>query len=337
MRHVFLTGAFGFIGSHVLKLLVESGHSVTALVRKDPTIHLHNVNWITDDLRTVDWARHFPSGCDMVVHCAALVTDWAPDREFVETNVAGTKRLVKAAVKNRVSNFTYISAIDVKARVNGTLGEDGYSRLQCSYVRSKVAAEKIVIGSACYFHSVNIIRPAWVVGKRDKVFFPEIVDLLANNRFAFVGSPDITTYLCRVETVAHEVVRLVSRPRPGFNIMECCEYSITWRQLISLFAHRLGSRIPKVCLPRYAAVPMAEVFEFIWRKLPMRGKPLLTLTAVELLAAEYELSNASASPDTMDPNFVLRLDELIRWHIYKHFSERPAMGLVTVSQKYSTC
>src|SRR5581483_6013285 len=111
-----VTGASGFIGGHVVERLLREGHHVRGLVRLSSDTELLEevgaeiVVGALDDPGSLERAT---AGCDYVVHCAALVSDWATAREIEHVNVEGTRELLDAATRARVRRFVHISTTDV--------------------------------------------------------------------------------------------------------------------------------------------------------------------------------------------------------------------------------
>src|SRR5271167_2393545 len=111
----FLTGATGFLGSHVARALAEQGADLRLLVR--PTSNLKNLEGLnaettTGDLRDPASLEKAMSGCDTVFHVAADYRLWVRDPdEMYRSNVAGTRAILEAARKNGVRRVVYTSSV----------------------------------------------------------------------------------------------------------------------------------------------------------------------------------------------------------------------------------
>src|ERR1700678_3489585 len=112
---VFLTGATGFLGSHVARVLSEQGANLRLLVR--PTSNLKNLEGLkaetaTGDLRDPASLEKAMSGCDTVFHVAADYRLWLRDpNEMYRSNVEGTRAIFEAARKNGIKNVVYTSSV----------------------------------------------------------------------------------------------------------------------------------------------------------------------------------------------------------------------------------
>src|SRR5690606_28721639 len=152
--NVLVTGAHGFLGSHVTERLLATGDNVTALV--SPWGELHNLQRIAAapgleviraDLTKQESLKGVCEGIDAVVHAAARVADWGPWDAFYKTNVLATQRLLEEATRAGSKRFLLISSVAVH-RYRGfrdadprTLPRDNEEN---SYAYSKILAENIV-------------------------------------------------------------------------------------------------------------------------------------------------------------------------------------------------
>ena len=113
---VLVTGATGFVGSHVAERLVQDGHKVRTVVR--PTsdtgfIDELGVEKIVGDLTEPECIKRAVDGVDAIVHCAAKVGDWGPVEEYRKVNVDAFRTLLESAAEAGVNRFVYISTLGV--------------------------------------------------------------------------------------------------------------------------------------------------------------------------------------------------------------------------------
>ena len=118
---VLLTGATGFLGSHVARALVAGGHAVRALARASSSrgilADVPELDWVTGDILDVGSLRLAAAGCEAVMHVAAMV-DFAPRRALKqrEINVEGTRHVLDAAKATGVKRFVHTSSIAAVGR-----------------------------------------------------------------------------------------------------------------------------------------------------------------------------------------------------------------------------
>src|SRR5437899_9829597 len=176
----FVTGATGFVGSHVARILAEQGADLRLLVRSssDPkNIQNLNAERVTGDLRDPNTLETAISGCDVVFHVAADYRLWIRDPDqMYRSNVEGTRAILEAARKNRVRRVVYTSSVATMGFTsNGhPANEDSPVALENMighYKRSKFMAEQIVLesgkGAEKSGMKVVVVNPTTPVGEQE--------------------------------------------------------------------------------------------------------------------------------------------------------------------------
>ncbi|HEV7218457.1 MAG TPA: hopanoid-associated sugar epimerase, partial [Terriglobales bacterium] len=172
----FITGATGFLGSHVARVLAEQGAQLRLLVR--PTSDLKNIEGlnaerVSGDLRDAGSIEKAMSGCDVVFHVAADYRLWAPDSDqMYRSNVEGTRTILNAARKNRVRRVVYTSSVATMGFTADGSSADENSPVSLEnmighYKRSKYMAEQIAVEAGRNGLDVVIVNPSTPVGERD--------------------------------------------------------------------------------------------------------------------------------------------------------------------------
>ena len=169
---VFLTGATGFVGSHLAQTLLEQGHSVKALLRTTS-----NLRWIADlnidgFYGTLDDTNNLAKGlnnAEVVIHCAAL-TKALKNEDYYRVNFEGTKKLVDTIINNQlpIKRFVLISsqAAAGPAKSLEPVTENDEPHPVSEYGKSKLMAEKYVMDQKKTL-PFTIVRPPAVYGPRD--------------------------------------------------------------------------------------------------------------------------------------------------------------------------
>src|SRR6202158_1373861 len=142
MKPVLVTGASGFLGWHVARVLQERGYPVRALVRPGSRIDLPDVERVTGDLRDAPSLERAVSGCSLLFHVAADYRLWARDpRELYRSNVDGTRNLLQAARQAGVERVVYTSTVGCIDVPQGGLGDEAQpvklAHMAGDYKRSK--------------------------------------------------------------------------------------------------------------------------------------------------------------------------------------------------------
>ncbi|MGB9716252.1 MAG: NAD-dependent epimerase/dehydratase family protein [Thermodesulfovibrionales bacterium] len=171
-----MTGATGFIGSHLCEELARRGHQVTCLVRENSDLKwIENIDSriIVGDCTKIESLYNAVDGIDYIFHLAG-VTKACSEYEFFCANADGTKNLITATLKNnpKLKRFIYISSLAaVGPSKNGSpVKEDTEPHPVSSYGRSKLEGEKAVLNYKEKL-PITVIRPSAVYGPRDRDLF----------------------------------------------------------------------------------------------------------------------------------------------------------------------
>ncbi|MBB5017022.1 hypothetical protein HNQ59_000284 [Chitinivorax tropicus] len=166
---VFLTGASGFVGRHLLQRLIADGHEVRALVRQPAdaqALSQAGAKIVRGDLRDIlPWAEAM-NDCDCVIHAAALVATWGRWRDFERHNVIATQQLLDAAHYACIPRFLYLSSESVMQGDQPLLGVDESATTHAhlsDYGKSKHLAEQAVLAHSGHMQCI-VLRPTFVWG-----------------------------------------------------------------------------------------------------------------------------------------------------------------------------
>lgn len=179
---VFVTGATGFVGSHLCRALLAAGYPTRALIRPTSSLALIDdldLELATGDLMDFDSLLSAMQGADVVIHCGANVGGWHDRQTMVDSHVLGTKYILEAASKTGVNRFLYtssVAALGVSDRPTpGTapeLMDEGhiwnYNPDHWPYGYAKHCAEQEVLHAVEAGLNAVILNPAAVIGPGDK-------------------------------------------------------------------------------------------------------------------------------------------------------------------------
>jgi dihydroflavonol-4-reductase len=265
---VLLTGATGFLGSHVARALVASGHGVRALARagssKDLLADVPELDWVTGDLLDVGSLRAAAAGCEAVVHAAAMV-DFSPKRAARqrEINVEGTRHVLEAARAAGVRRFVHTSSVAAVGRPHegGVADEDTRYDwpIGLGYNETKRDAERLVrraegLETVC-------VNPALVFGPGET--YKRTLPLFRLVKWGLLPVvPPGGTTLCDVRDVAAAHVAALTMGEPGARYILGGPH-VSFRQLATTIAEVTEGARPLVELPpgllRAAALPVAAL------------------------------------------------------------------------------
>jgi len=166
---VLVTGATGFVGSHLVEALRRRGHEVTALARsprKAEALTSQGARVVAGDLYDAAALDRAAAGQDIVYHVAGVVAA-RDEAEFLRANRDGTRNILDAAERSGNPRFVLVSSLAAAgpAPLGAPLTGRETPRPVTAYGRSKLAAEEMVRGSALRW---SVIRPPIVYGPRDR-------------------------------------------------------------------------------------------------------------------------------------------------------------------------
>jgi len=277
---VFLTGATGFVGSHVLRELLAAGYRVRALVRDSGT-RLDGCETVVGDLERAGELAKPLDGCRYLVHCGAMYSFAPQDRAaLARVNVSGTESLFAAAhVAGIERALLTSSSATLGPAGEGPSTEDDYARDGGhGYHASKLAQERVAVSSRV---PTVVVLPTAPVGPNDHKPTPTGAMILnfARGRM-FAKPPSGGLNLVPVEDVARAHVSALERGRTGERYIlggENLALDTIWEMLSEI----TGKPVPRVRIPTPVLYTIAYVDEmrcFIRRD----ARPLVPLEGVRM-------------------------------------------------------
>jgi NAD dependent epimerase/dehydratase len=226
MAKLFITGAGGFIGSHLTEACVEAGYDVKAFIRYNGKNHW---GWLEEspvkkeievylgDVRDYDSVHHGMQGCDQVLHLAALIGipySYVSPLAYVRTNVEGTYNVLEAARQQDIRNLVVTSTSETYGTAQSVpIREDHPLVGQSPYSATKIGADQLAIS---YFRSfglpVKIARPFNTYGPRQsaRAFIVNVLSqMLAGRREIRVGTLTPTRDLTFVKDTARGLLAIL--------------------------------------------------------------------------------------------------------------------------------
>jgi len=274
MKPVLVTGATGFLGWHVARLLRERGYPVRALVRSGSRLTELDAEPVTGDLRDPASLERAVAGCGLVFHVAADYRLWAKDpREMYQSNVEGTRALLQAARRAGVERVVYTSTVGCIGIPRDGLGDENtpvsLDDMSGDYKRSKFLAEQVALEFAREGFPVVIVNPTAPVGDHDFKPTPTgqtVLDFLNGKMPAFI---DTGLNIVDARDTAEGHLLACERGRPGERYILGSE-NLTLAQILQLLAKITGRKAPTLRLP-YAVAYCAGVCSTAWAE--MTGVP----------------------------------------------------------------
>jgi dihydroflavonol-4-reductase len=297
----FVTGATGFLGSHVARVLADQGADLRLLVRS--TSNLKNLTGLkaetaTGDLRDAASLEKAISGCDTVFHVAADYRLWVRDpNEMYRSNVGGTRALLEAARKNGVRRVVYTSSVaTIGFRSDGQPADEdspvSLTDMIGHYKRSKFMAEQLAMEAGRGGMQVVTVNPTTPVGEQDVKPTPTgriVVDFLKRKFPAYV---ETGLNLVDVRECAQGHVAALEKGRPGERYILGGQ-DLTLKQILDKLGQITGLPSPKIKLPYLFAFAAGVVDEAVTGLL-LRREPRATVDTVRMGKKKMFASSAKA-------------------------------------------
>ncbi|HET9743988.1 MAG TPA: hopanoid-associated sugar epimerase [Terriglobales bacterium] len=297
----FVTGATGFVGSHVAEALSQNGAELRLLVRKNSrteNIDFLHAERVEGDLTDSESLRRAISGCEAVFHVAADYRLWVRDPEAMyRANVEGTRALIEAAREAGVRRVVCTSSVATMGFLSdGTIVDEetpvALSQMIGHYKRSKYMAEQIALEAGRAGAPVVVVNPTTPIGERDIKPTPTgriIVDFLNRNFPAYV---DTGLNLADVKEVARGHLLAFEKARPGERYILGGE-NLTLKQILDKLAESTGLPSPKLQVPHGLAMGFAA-FDQLFTGVVRGKEPRATMEAVRMGRKKMFASSAKA-------------------------------------------
>jgi len=297
----FVTGATGFLGSHVARKLLAEGAGLRLLVRA--TSRTDNIadlpaERVVGDLRDVESLRRGMLGCEVVFHVAADYRLWAINgQELYQSNVEGTRNILQAARESGIRRVVYTSSVATMGFGNNGRMTDENSPVALEnmigdYKRSKFMAERLVIDAARGGQDAVMVNPTTPIGERDIKPTPTgqiVVDFLMRKFPAYV---DTGLNLVDVQDCANGHLLAMEKAKPGERYILGGE-NLTLKQILDKLAAITGLPSPSIRLPYAVAYATGVVDTLVTGKIRQR-EPRVTLDSVRMGRKKMFVTSAKA-------------------------------------------
>ncbi len=301
---VLVTGVTGFLGGCVATRLAEAGHQVRGFVRDTSrwADRPARAEAVVGDVLDAGALRRATSGCDAVVHCAAMVKAWAKDKaEFDRVNVGGLRHVLDAARAENARVFYTSSFIALGPTDGATFDEDtprAADRPHNDYERTKLAADRVARDAAADGFPIVRLYPGVVYGPGSITAGNHVVkNLILHARGkvpGLLGAGDRRMSFAYVEDVASGFAAALAQAKDGSAYILGGDNK-TLLDLFVAFQTETGIAPPKLKVP-YALARVAGRLER-WRAELFGVEPEVTDQVVRIYAREWAYSSARAEAE----------------------------------------
>jgi nucleoside-diphosphate-sugar epimerase len=302
MPTTLVTGATGFVGSHVADRALALGHRVRTLARPTSDLtHLKGtaVEIVPGDVTDPVAVRRACDGVDSILHCAAKVGDWGPVDDYRAVNVVGLRNLLEAVKATSLKRFVLVSSLGVYAARHHH-GTDEAEPLPAfhidGYTQTKVEAEKLALTYIREFHvPVTIVRPGFIYGPRDRTVLPRIAARLREGSVVYIAKGRYalnTTYVGNLVDAIFLALESPTAVGEVFNVTDG-EF-VSKRRFFEAIADGLGLPRPRRSVPLALAKFLATWRERVYRRQNRPTPPRVTQAQVKFAGLNLDFSIAKA-------------------------------------------
>jgi dihydroflavonol-4-reductase len=326
----FVTGATGFVGSHVARALAGQGAELRLLVRsssRTDNIAELRAEVAIGDLCRPESLRKAMVGCEFVFHVAADYRLWVRDPEQMYlANVEGTRAIIQAAQESGVRRVVYCSSVATMGFTrSGQIVDENtpvsLAEMVGHYKRSKFMAEQVALEAGRKGANVVVVNPTTPIGERDIKPTPTgriVVDFLNRKFPAYV---DTGLNLADVKEVARGHLLAMEHAHPGERYILGGE-NLTLKQILDKLSALTGLPSPSMKVPHAVAMGFAALDQF-FTGVVMGKEPRATIDAVKMGRKKMYASSAKAERElgyrTVPVEDALR--RAVEWFRLNHYAE----------------
>jgi 3beta-hydroxy-delta5-steroid dehydrogenase/steroid delta-isomerase len=310
-----VTGAAGFLGSHLVRGLLDEGYSVRALIRNTPLELEHpNLEIVRGEVEDADRMTEVCEGIDTVFHTAAhlaLLGGKAAPAAYrqaaYDANVGGVENLIAACVAQGVSRFVHTSSIDVCFNSEEDLEMDEHTpyatNMSCLYTETKIEGEKLALAANGKGSLLTtVMRPDGIYGPGNSVMLDEIFEQLTKGLLVVtIGFPGALHDHIYVDSLVHAEILAAKHLVPG-NPVCGKAYFVTDNHRLPLFefvrplVEGLGYKMPRFDIPYGPVLLFARLWQYLHFRIGL-PTPLFTPHEIRKLSISHCATSTEAKRD----------------------------------------
>jgi dihydroflavonol-4-reductase len=263
----FITGATGFIGTHLVKRLAQTKHELYCLVRKTSNVSRLKelgATLITGDVTDKDSLLEGMRGCDWVINLANVYSFWEPNRQiYTDVNVTGTRNVMECALETGISKVVHVSSVvtygkpaDCPFTEESSVGPVRFSE----YARTKYAGG--LIAWELYEKEglpLVMIYPGSVLGPGDPKASGQYIQALIHRRLPATVFHDDTLTWVHVRDVAEAILRAAEKEDNIGEKYIVCKHQLSFREINEMISGISGVPLPKLTFPDWLAMVNATL------------------------------------------------------------------------------
>lgn len=323
-----VTGANGFIGSHLVDTLVSKKKSVKILIRKNSNIHnieehikKRRIEVVYGDLRDRKSLKEALYNCTVICNIGALTDLSASRKELLDVNVDSLKDMLELVSKKPIKKFVQISSIGGFSKNHTIINEETPQNPNNNYELSKVKGERIAIS---YWKEkgipVTVLEPSAVYGPRVNIGFPYMLNVLKMGRMRYpINEGNLLNLVYVTDVVKAIELAIKKKEAIGERFIIGGEKSYTYREIIETASKELGVPPPRKHIP----LSIAKTYVFLsqyFAKIRKR-KPSLAIDYFDYITQDMILDISKAKKILgFKPEVELKegMKEMVMWYLSSH-------------------
>jgi nucleoside-diphosphate-sugar epimerase len=307
MKKALVTGGGGFLGSGIVRMLLDKGLTVRSLQRSDNT-ELKNlgVEIIRGDISDRDTVINAAEGCDVIFHVAAKAGVWGDYDDYYQCNVSGTKNIIDACRTHNIQKLIYTSSPSVvfagedEKNINESTPYPDH--FLTAYQKTKALAEQMVLEANNESLVTVALRPHLIWGPRDPHLVPRIIERAKAGRLRLVGKQNNLVDSTYIDNAALAHI-LAAEALETNAVCSGKAYFISngeplpMAKLINkILAAAEISPVTKT-IPTQLAYTIGMMMEFVYRIFKLKGEPIMTRFVARQLSCAHWYDLTAAKND----------------------------------------
>ncbi|MDN2482556.1 NAD-dependent epimerase/dehydratase family protein [Vibrio agarivorans] len=259
--NILITGASGFIGTHLIRSLIGNNHNIYALDRLPPREQHDGVTYLQHDVRDLT-SLEIPEKIDRIYNFAAVhTTPGHEDIEYFDTNIFGAIEVTELAKKHHTQEIIFTSSISVYGPNEASLNEASQLTPNSAYGYSKAQAEKIHMSWAndAQTRRLTIVRPAVVFGEGEGGNFTRLAKVLRKGYFPFPGRTDTIKACIYVKELLNAIDYIHAQNTHIVVFNGAFNEKYTIEQIIDTFTQVSFPKVKKLLIPQALIMSVAKV------------------------------------------------------------------------------
>ena len=335
-----VTGAAGFLGSNLVRALLDEGYSVRAAIRNTPLELEHpKLEVVRGEVEDAERMMEFCQGIDTVFHTAAhlaLLGGAAASKAYrqaaYDANVGGVENLIRACHAHGVSRFVHTSSIDVCFNSDEDTEMDGNTpyatNMSCIYTETKIEGEKVALAANGKNGLLTAaLRPDGIYGPGNNIMLDEIFEQVITGRLVVtIGFPGALHDHIYIDNLVQAEIRVAKHLVPGSPVCGKA-YFVTDNHPLPLFEfvrpliEGLGYKIPRVNIPYQPVLQILRLWQFLHFRIGLPAPPF-TPHEIRKLAISHCATSEEAERDFGYQPVVVPEEAMAR--CLTHYKERLA-------------